>query len=153
LLPVTPIVLDPSDDGSEYHTIVIKSVYSNGGPTTETIWLDPDFTKTPGNQPQAPLTITMNNTFDYIRVRAGNGSAAAEYTNIVIAATAPGVGFSSQPPVAVLSVTSSGNLSWTSIGTLQQAPAVTGPWTDSGNQANPQVLTTTNSAMFFRLRQ
>jgi hypothetical protein len=149
LLPVTSI---GSALGS-LHTIVVKSVYSNGGPTVETIWLDPDFTKTPGNQPQAPLTLSMNNTFDTIRLRAGNGGTAIEYANIVIAATATGVGFSAQPAVAVLSVTSSGNLSWTSIGTLQQAPAVTGPWTDSGNQANPQALATTNSAMFFRLRQ
>jgi len=55
-----------------------------------------------------------------------------------------------------MSVTNSGgvvNLSWTSTGTLQQAPAVTGPWTISANQANPQVLVTTNSALFFRLSQ
>jgi len=97
--------------------------------------------------------MTMNNTFDTIRLRAGNGGTAIEYTNIVIAATATGVGFATQPSVAVLSATSSGNLSWTSTGTLQQAPAVTGPWTDSGNQSNPQALVTTNSAMFFRLRQ
>jgi hypothetical protein len=158
LLPVTPIVLDPGD-GSEYHTIVIKNVYSSSAPTAETIWLDPDFTKSEAAQPQAPLTFstTTDNTFDYIRLRAGNGTAAAEFSNIVIAATAPGVGFAaSAPPVAVMGVTSSGgvvNLSWTSTGTLQQAPAVTGPWTTSVNQANPQVLVTTNSAMFFRLSQ
>jgi hypothetical protein len=33
------------------------------------------------------------------------------------------------------------------------APTVTGSWTDSANQANPQTLSTTNSAQFFRLRQ
>jgi hypothetical protein len=47
----------------------------------------------------------------------------------------------------------SNQLSWTSTGTLQSAPAVTGPWTDSANQANPQTLSTTNLAQFFRLRQ
>ena len=150
LLPVTPIVLN------QFNTMVVKSVYSPNAPTAETIWLNPDFTKTEGNQPQAPLTLSENNTFDTIRLRAGNGPTFAEYTNIVIAATATGVGFAVQPPVAVMSVVNSGgvpNLSWTSIGTLQQAPAVTGPWADSTNQANPQVLATTNSATFFRLRQ
>lgn len=150
LLPVTPIVLN------QLHTIVVKNVYSSNGPTAVTIWLDPDFTKTEGNQPQAPLTMSMNNTFDTIRLRAGNGPTFIEYTNIVIASTAPGVGFATQPPVAVMSIHNSGggvNLSWTSVGTLQQASAVTGPWTDAPNQANPQVLATTKSASFFRLRQ
>jgi hypothetical protein len=144
LLPVTPIVL------GDWHTMVVKSVYSSNAPTAETIWLDPDFTKSEVTQPQTPLTLSMNNTFDTIRLRAGNGGTYAEYTNIVIAATATGVGFAPAPPVMSLyGVT----LSWTGTGgTLQQAPAVTGPWTDSGNQSNPQTIVTTNSAMFYRLR-
>jgi hypothetical protein len=140
LLPVTPIVL------GSWHTMVVKSVYSSNAPTAETIWLDPDFTKSEFTQPQAPLTVSMNNTFNTIRLRCGNGSAFAEFTNIVIAATATGVGF---PPLMSLKGL---NLSWTGAGTLQQAPAVTGPWTDSGNQSNPQVIVTTNPAMFYRLR-
>jgi hypothetical protein len=133
------------------HTIVVKSVYSSNAPTAVTIWLDPDFIKSEVNQPQAPLAMSMDNTFNTIRLRCGNGSAFAEFTNIVIAATSP---FAAAP--AVLSIQNSGgsvNLSWTSTGTLQSAQAVTGPWTDSANQANPQVVTRTNSAMFFRLRQ
>jgi hypothetical protein len=42
-----------------------------------------------------------------------------------------------------LTVTRSGNsitLSWTGGGTLQEAPAITGPWTDSLSQANPQTF-------------
>ncbi|HZI33414.1 MAG TPA: hypothetical protein VFF11_13825, partial [Candidatus Binatia bacterium] len=45
-----------------------------------------------------------------------------------------------------------GQLSWTGGGTLQNAPAVTGPWTDAADQSNPQALSTTNAAEFYRLR-
>ena len=149
--PVTPIVL------GEWHTFVVKSVYSNTntGAAVE-IWLDPDFTKTEGNQPNAPLAFNAVNTFDNIHLRAGGGVTEAEYTNIVAAATAQGVGFAAVVPSGVLSIQNqAGNiqLSWTSIGTLQVAPAVTGPWTDSVNQSNPQTLSPTNSAQFFQLRQ
>jgi len=133
----------------EWHTMVVKSVYSSNAATAETIWLDPDFTRSEVTQPQAPLIVSMDNTFDNIHLRCGNGSAFAEYTNIVIAATATGVGFAPAPPLMSLQGL---NLSWTGAGTLQQARVVTGPWTDSGNQSNPQVIVTTNSAMFYRLR-
>ena len=153
---IPPITQIPLYLGS-WHTLVVKTVYATNTNDRVEVWLDPDFTKTEGNQTNwPPLTLTMNNTFNGINLRCGNGSAYAEYTNIVIAATATGVGFVAQPPTGVISVTNSGgavNLSWTSTGTLQAAPAVTGAWTDSANQANPQVLATTNSAMFFRLRQ
>ncbi|MGC9943555.1 MAG: hypothetical protein ABSE48_17140 [Verrucomicrobiota bacterium] len=148
--PVTPIVL------GSYHTMVIKSVYSPVTNAAVKVWLDPDFTKTEGNQPNPPLALSITNTFDNIHLRCGNGTAHAQFTNIVLAATAPGVGFPTASPPAVLSIqTISGNaqLSWTSVGTLQVAPAATGPWTDSANQANPQILSTTNSAQFFRLQQ
>ncbi|MDB6068516.1 MAG: hypothetical protein JWR26_4724 [Pedosphaera sp.] len=150
MLPVTPVVLN------EWHTMVVKSVYSPGSNTTVQVWLDPDFTKSEGAQPQAPLSVSMNNTFNNVRLRCGNGSATAEFTNMVFAATAPGVGFAVQPPPSVMSIQKSGGniqLSWTSTGTLQEAPAVTGPWTDSANQADPQNITTTGAARFFRLRQ
>ena len=42
-----------------------------------------------------------------------------------------------------LTITRSGNsvtLSWTGEGTLQEAPNITGPWTDSLSQANPQTF-------------
>ena len=148
--PVTPIVL------GSYHTLVVKSVYSPVTNATVEVWLDPDFTKTEGNQPNPPLVLSITNTFDNIHLRCGNGTAHAQFTNIVLAATAPGVGFPSVAPSAILSIQNvAGNdqLSWTGTGTLQVAPIVTGPWTDSANQANPQMLSTTNSAQFFRLKQ
>jgi hypothetical protein len=38
-------------------------------------------------------------------------------------------------------------------GTLQSAPAVTGPWNDVAGATSPYNVTTTGSAMFYRLRQ
>jgi hypothetical protein len=151
--PITPI---PPALGS-WHTLVVKTVYATNANDRVEVWLDPDFTKTEGNESNwPPLTLSMNNTFDGINLRCGNGSAYAEYTNIVIAATATEVGFPPPAVPAVIGITNSAgvaSLSWTSIGTLQQAPAVMGPWTDSANQANPQVMATTNSVTFFRIRQ
>ena len=95
----------------------------------------------------------MNDSFDNIHLRAGDGSAFAEFTNIIVAATAPEVGFSAATPPGLLSINSNHQLSWTGDGTLQSAPAVNGPWTDFENQNNPQVLSTTDSAQFFRLKQ
>jgi hypothetical protein len=144
-LPPTNVVVI-----NQYHTMAIKSVYSSGNNTAVKVWLDPDFTKPEASQPNAPLNVSMNNTFDNIRVRCGNGSAAAEFSNIVMTATSP---FTA--PI-VMSIQNSGgslHLSWTGTGTLQSAPAVTGPWAVSGNQSNPQVVAATNSAMFFRLQQ
>lgn len=43
-------------------------------------------------------------------------------------------------------------LSWTGGGTLQEAAAVTGPWTNAANQANPQRVPATGTR-FFRLRR
>jgi hypothetical protein len=151
LLPATPIVLN------EWHTMVIKNVFSSNAPTAVTVWLDPDFTKTEGGQPVAPLTLSVtNNTFDSIRLRCGINSAYASFSNVVMAATAPGVGFAEQLPISALTIGKAGgtvNLSWTSSGTLLEAPAITGPWTPAGNQANPQVLNITNAPRFYRLQQ
>jgi len=148
-LPPTNVVVI-----NQYHTLAIKSVYSATGNATETVWLDPDFTKTEANQPNPPVVVSMDNTFDNVRLRCGNGSAAAEYSNIVFTATSP---FAAPViPPGTLTISRSGasvNLSWTGGGTLQTAPAVTGPWTNFGNQANPQVITTSSSAAFFRLKQ
>jgi hypothetical protein len=146
LSPAVPIV------AGEWHTMVIKSVYASNAPTEESIWLDPDFTKSLDNQPQLPITASMNNTFNQIRLRCGNGSTFAEFTNIVMAATAVDLGFAASVAPGVLSIQNS-QLSWTGGGTLQSAPAVTGPWNDAADQSNPQVLSTTNAAEFYRLRQ
>jgi hypothetical protein len=148
--PVTPIVL------GAWQTLAVKSVYFPNTNALVEVWLDPDFTKTEGNQPNPPLSLSINNTFDNIHLRAGNGSAEAEYTNVVFAATAQGIGFAapvSPGMLGIQNVSGSIQLTWTSIGTLQAAPAVTGPWSDFANQSSPQVLSTTNVAQFFRLRQ
>lgn len=44
-------------------------------------------------------------------------------------------------------------ISWTSTGTLQSAPSVTGPWTDAVSQTNPQTGPATGAAKFYRVRQ
>jgi len=146
LSPAVPVVL------GEWHTMVVRTDFKAGSDDEIKVWLDPDFTKTEGGQPQAPLAFTANSTFDNIRLRCGNGSAFAQFTNIVLAATAPGVGFAASVPPAVLTIQNN-QLSWTSTGVLQEAPTVTGPWTDAANQGNPQALNTTNTANFYRLRQ
>jgi hypothetical protein len=138
--------------------MVIKSSYSVNASNTAAIevWLDPDFTKSEAGQPNPPLTLTLNNTFDNVRLRCGNGTAYAEFTNIVMAATGPAVGFAAPGTSTLLSIRSAGGvtqLSWTGNGTLQVAPAVTGPWSDSANQSNPQALSTTNTMQFYRTRQ
>lgn len=51
------------------------------------------------------------------------------------------------PVLAGTSVT----LSWTGSGTLQEAASVSGPWTASSNQANPQTTPSTGAAKFYRL--
>jgi hypothetical protein len=148
LNPVTPIVFH------QWHTIVERVDYTPGGNSAVKVWLDPNFNLTEAAQPNAPITFSMDDTFDTIMLRTGNGTTSATFSNIVMAATSADAGFAVVP--AVMSITNSGgnmSLSWTSTGTLQQAPAVTGPWTDSANQANPQVLNATNSATFYRLQQ
>jgi len=150
LLPVVPVVL------GEWHTMVVKMGFVSNADDNVTIWFDPDFTKTEDNQTNAPLTFTADVSFDNVHLRAGNGSAYAQFTNIVVAATAPGVGFATVVPPAVMSIQKSGgnvNVSWTSSGMLQIAPAVTGPWTDISNAASPQSIPITNAMQFYRIKQ
>jgi hypothetical protein len=149
LSPALPVELNT------WHTIVVKTVYAAGGDDAIKVWLDPDFTKSENSQPNAPLSFTANNTFNNVRLRAGNGTAYASFTNIIMAATAAQVGFAAPPAPGTLSIQSAGanvNISWTSTGILEEAPSVTGPWTDSANQNNPQSRPSTGPATFFRLR-
>jgi len=133
----------------EWHTFVIKTTYVAGGPDNVSVWLDPDLTQTESGQTNAPSGILADVSFDNIHLRAGNDSAQATYSNIVLSTTSP---FAISAVPSVLSI--QGNqLSWTSSGVLQQAPVVTGPWTDAGNQLNPQTLVMTNATQFYRLRQ
>ncbi len=146
--PVTPILL------GSWHTMVVKSVYTATTNTQVEVWLDPDFTKSEQNQPNSPLRLTCNSTFDNIHLRAGVGSADAEFTNVVIAATAQGVGFPAATSLLNIQNIGSGyKLSWTGAGTLLTAPTPSGPWTTFANQSNPQILSTTNAVRLFRLLQ
>jgi hypothetical protein len=153
---IPPFTAIPPNLGS-WHTLVVKTVYGTNANDQVEVWLDPDFTKTEGNQPiWPPLSLTMNNTFDSINLRCGNGSAFAEFSNIVIAATAPGIGFPAAVPrgkLSIANIAGGEQLSWTSIGTLQAASGPTGAWSDYPNQSNPQTLAITNAPVFFRLRQ
>jgi hypothetical protein len=150
LVPTTTVV------PGEWHTMVARCVYASGADATVDVWLDPDFSKTLGNQPQSSLSFTMDNRFNSIHLRCGNGSAYAQFTNVVLAATASGVGFPEQPVQAKLTIVRAGTsatLSWTSTGTLMEAPSVNGPWSVSANQSTPQTVDTTQAARFYRLRQ
>ena len=44
-------------------------------------------------------------------------------------------------------------LSWSGTGTLQQADAANGPWTNAASQSNPQTVPLAGGAKFYRLRQ
>jgi hypothetical protein len=61
---------------------------------------------------------------------------------------------STPPAPPIMSIQSSGSsviVSWTS-GSLQAAPAVTGPWTGVTNAVSPYTVGATNSALFFRAK-
>jgi hypothetical protein len=133
----------------EWHTFVVKIAFVAGGPDNVSVWLDPNLSLAESGQTNAPVGILADASFDNIHVRAGNNTASASYSNIVISATSP---FAASVPPGSLSIQGK-QLSWTGAGVLQEASAVTGPWTDSSNQSNPQTLTTTSAAHFYRLRQ
>ncbi len=138
----TPIVF------GEWHTFVVKTVFVANASDHVKIWMDPDFSRTESGQ-VAPFAFDANVAFDSVHLRAGDGSASAQFSNVVMTAASP---FAASVPPSVLHV-SGGQLSWTSSGVLQQAPAVTGPWSDAPNQSNPQALQTTGAALFYRVRQ
>jgi hypothetical protein len=58
-------------------------------------------------------------------------------------------------PVLNTPTLSGGNvtISWANAGTLEEATAVTGPWTDSPNQNNPQSVPATGARKLYRVRQ
>ena len=59
-----------------------------------TIYFDPDFTQPEVNQnPQNITTLTTDVTFDNVRLRCGNGTASATWTNIIVGALSTDVGF------------------------------------------------------------
>jgi hypothetical protein len=62
---------------------------------------------------------------------------------------------SSPPPAMNPPTVSGGNvtISWTGAGTLEEATAVTGPWSNAANQSNPQNVPATGPGKFYRIRQ
>jgi hypothetical protein len=150
LTPVTPIVL------GEWHTLLVKIQFVPNADDNVSVWLDPDFSKSEGSQPNAPVTFSADTSFDSIHLRCGEGSSVAEFTNIVLGATAPDVGFPAIVAPPVLNIGKSGGnvtISWTGEGKLQEAATVTGLWSDSVITNNPQSRPATNSALFFRVKQ
>ena len=100
-LGASPIVL------GEWHTFVVKTVYVPGAPDHVKVWMDPDFNLTENGQTNAPLAFDADATFNSIHLRAGDGSAFAQFTNIVFSASSPftisaAVGFIALSGVAVL---------------------------------------------------
>jgi len=59
------------------------------------------------------------------------------------------------PPLFNAPALQGGNvgISWTGSGTLQQAIAMAGPWTNAPSQTNPQTIPATGPGMFYRLKQ
>lgn len=151
LLPSTTVV------PGEWHTMLARIDYVPGQNSNVKVWLDPDFSKSEYDQTNPPLVVSVNNTFDNVRLRCGNGNATAGFKDIMFAAAPAGVGLPVPAVRPVLSIhkLADGNLevSWTGGGTLQQVSTLTGTWSDSANQANPQTVSAANSALFFRVKQ
>ena len=86
---------------------------------------------------------------NYPLVLDANGRLSHGGTGEIIFAAAP-----SKP--AQLSLVRSGInllLSWTGDGSLEESDKVTGVWTKTSNQSNPQTLTPSNAAKFYRVRR
>lgn len=147
-LPPTQLVTD------EYHTMVARIDFVPGSNANVKVWLDPDLGKREGSQTYAPTTFSSAITFDNIKLRAGNDNTSLRFSGITLSGTTL---FAAEPPSPpVLSISKQGGnvqVSWTGTGTLQQVSAINGTWADSADQANPQTVATTNSALFFRIKQ
>ena len=59
------------------------------------------------------------------------------------------------PPALNLPTVSGGSvtISWTGVGALEEASSVSGPWSPSPNQNNPQTIPATGGLKFYRVRQ
>ena len=156
---------------NDWHTIVVRIDYQNGAPANETVWLDPDFTQTEANQPQAPVTLSDDNTFDNIHLRCGFNDASATFSNIVIAATLVAVGFQPASPPRIMNINSSGTSlsisatdgaaggSWTLLQSTNLALPLsqwqtncTGNFDSSGNLSTSITNTATNRQEFYILK-
>lgn len=99
-----------------------------GRANLEWFTINPDGTRVLLNDTNTPGALLA------FRARTGGSSAAASFN---------------APTLSAGKI----NISWTGSGTLEEAPTVTGPWTPSSSQANPQAVATTGNAKFYRIRQ
>jgi hypothetical protein len=109
----------------DWHTIVVQVNFEDGSPANESVWLDPDFAQPLANQPQAPVTLSDDNTFDNIRLRCGFNDASTTFSNIVMAATPAQVGLQPASPPRIMNI----NLSGTSLSISATNGAAGGSWT------------------------
>jgi hypothetical protein len=145
-------------------------VQFNPGTTNDnvTVWLNPDLSVSPADQ-STNLTTSCINDCDFNEIELLNinfdassgdpagapGSGVWVYNNVIVGTSPADVGFPPTPALQISAASSSSvTISWVGNGAiLQQAPSVTGPWTTSSNQNNPQTRTVTSgSAAFFRLQ-
>lgn len=84
--PTRPVVF------SEWHTIVERIDFVPGAPDNVKVWFDPDFSKTESGQTNV-YSIAGDVSFNNARLRCGNGTASATWSNIVVGAATTDVGF------------------------------------------------------------
>jgi hypothetical protein len=146
-------------------TTIIFQVQFNAGTTNDavTIWLNPDLSMQASDQSTNLTTSFVNDcnfneiellniNFDDGTTSGGPGSGVWTYYDVVVGTSPTDVGFPPTPSVQISAASNGVTISWTGSGTLQQAPGVSGPWTASSDQSNPQTRTATGNAMFFRLQ-
>lgn len=151
-------------------TTIVIQIKFNANSTNDnvSVFLNPDLSL-PVSEQSTNLTTSFVNDCDFneiellnINFDASNGSPDGQpgsgvwvYNDVIVGTNPTDVGFAPTPAVQITEVSATSvTISWVGSGAvLQQAPAVTGPWTTSTNQNNPQTRTVTkNSAAFFRLQ-
>ena len=100
LNPVLPIV------ANQWHTVVVKIVFNQGGAGngTETIWMDPVWTNSAAGQSSSIITTppAFDPAFNAVYLRCGNTPSSATFSNLVFATTGADIGFGSQSPAVAL---------------------------------------------------
>ncbi len=86
---LTPLTLITTND---WHTIAVEIQFDPGGADNITIWLNPDFSQTNVNQPNAN-TYSFNASVYSVRLRAGFLATTASFSNIVFGVQATDIGF------------------------------------------------------------
>jgi len=159
---------------------LLKSYLTNGTPVTATIRGDPNLVIAEWDGPKGFGAVDVNFGFAVpaaglypLRLVAGqeSGTANLEWFSINPDGTRTLINDTNSPSALLAFRARSGtsaaaitfntptlssgkvNISWTGTGTLQEATALGGPWTTSPSQANPQAVSTTGAAKFYRVHQ